>query len=57
MNKVKLNLNELKIESFETDVVKGENGTVKGNEYDKTYYTCINTCGDICFVSSPIECY
>lgn len=43
MRKLTLNLDELQVESFETDAVRAARGTVEGNE-EYTYY-----CGSVEF--------
>ena len=39
MKKLRLKLDELQVESFETDAVRAARGTVEGNE-EYTYVTC-----------------
>lgn len=59
MKKVKLNLQKLSVESFETNTVKMEKGTVKANLPDPnnviTEETCVgpNTCVHSCHFPCP----
>jgi len=46
MRKVKLQLESLVVETFETSAVEGPGGTVHG--HDRTE-ACTNTCGNSCF--------
>lgn len=70
MEKLKLDLQKLSVESFQTDLLKNEKGTVKGNVETDTnlvcntcdvtcYHTCgVETCGWTCFGSTcDVTCY
>ena len=49
MKKLKLNLDEIKVESFETVKAKGTNGTVYGEEYSGLPYTgCCTVATEYC---------
>lgn len=58
MNKLKLSMESLKVESFEAVEVPEERGTVAGNERVVSYpNTCGDTeCGRSFCVSSPCAC-
>ena len=52
MKKLKLNLDEIKVESFETNILESKKGTVNGHEWTIPYEVCADTvprsiCADI----------
>lgn len=54
MRKISLDVNALRVESFETGEKDGERGTVKGYF---SQFTCPQTqCGDQC-LSGPMPCF
>lgn len=62
MNKLKLRLDGLAVESFDTTLVEKQRGTVFGEEHtDYEQYTCAGfaTCGDPtcgCSFTCPVSC-
>jgi hypothetical protein len=58
MEKLKLNLDELTVESFESAEKSEERGTVQAREvFDSTLRTCWHTnCGASYCVSAPCAC-
>ena len=57
MRKLKLDLEELAVESFPTDTVAQERGTVQGHGQTDGGTTCWATCiGDTCWDSCGADC-
>lgn len=57
MKKIKLNLDELKVNSFETNQHKAKAGTIKGNQDTKDICRTLITCNfDSCIFCSDLDC-
>lgn len=55
MKKVKLDLDALAVESFETAELEATEGTVRGNISPDSLFAPENTCGDSCL--DPNSCH
>lgn len=57
MRKISLDVNELRVESFDTSGGDAkERGTVHGNSFPDTYRTCETECGAYCPSGPTLEC-
>ena len=58
MNKTKLNLDELSVETFQSGAASEQYGTVEAREFfASTLRTCFDTnCGQTYCISSPCAC-
>ena len=60
MKKLKLNLTDLKVESFGTTSTKGLKGSIHGQKYswigDRTCNGMIDTCGYECETMDQVSC-